>query len=63
MEKNISVSHSTTNLYEIIENIRNQLLQKSISQMIKYDQDIIIYPGHGPKTTLKEEINNLISYL
>ncbi len=33
MEKNISVSHSTTNLYEIIENIRNQLLQKSISQI------------------------------
>ena len=40
-----------------------QEMQKSISQIIKYDQDIIIYPGHGPKTTLKEEINNLISYL
>ena len=38
-------------------------MQKSISQIIKYDQDIIIYPGHGPKTTLKEEINNLISLL
>lgn len=40
-----------------------QEMQKSIAQIIKYDQDIIIYPGHGSKTTLKEEINNLISYL
>lgn len=40
-----------------------QEMQKSIAQIIKYDQDIIIYPGHGSKTILKEEINNLISYL
>ncbi len=33
MEKDISVSRSTINLHEIIESIRNQLLQKSISQI------------------------------
>ena len=33
MEKDISVSHSNINLHEIIESIRNQLLQKSISQI------------------------------
>ena len=33
MEKDISVSRSTINLHEIIESIRNQLLQKGISQI------------------------------
>lgn len=30
----------------------------SISKIREYSKDIIIYPGHGPKTTLGYEINN-----
>lgn len=31
---------------------------KSINKIKKYPKDIIIYPGHGPKSSLEEEINN-----
>lgn len=30
-------------------------MKKSLEEMKKYNDDIIIYPGHGPKTILKEE--------
>ncbi|MEG0995187.1 MAG: MBL fold metallo-hydrolase [Bacilli bacterium] len=33
-------------------------LLKSISKIKNYDPDIILYPGHGDKTTLKDEIAN-----
>ena len=33
-------------------------MQDSISKIKKYDDEIIIYPGHGNKTTLKEEKTN-----
>lgn len=38
-------------------------MQSSIKKILKYNNDIIIYPGHGDKTTLKNEINNLKRYL
>lgn len=31
---------------------------KSIEKIMKYDKDIVIYPGHGSITTLEHEINN-----
>ena len=31
---------------------------KSIEKIKKYDRDVLIYPGHGDKTTLGYEINN-----
>ena len=31
---------------------------KSLKKIKKYDKDIILYPGHGQKTTLEYEINN-----
>lgn len=31
---------------------------ESINKIKKYDQQIIIYPGHGKETTLEHEINN-----
>ena len=34
----------------------------SISKIKKYDRDIIIYPGHGDKTTLGYEISNNIYF-
>ena len=30
-------------------------MRKSIEKIKKYDDDIVIYPGHGDKSTLKEE--------
>lgn len=33
-------------------------MQKSLKKIKKYLSDIIIYPGHGDKTTLEEEKNN-----
>ena len=35
----------------------------SINKIKKYDKDIIIYPGHGDKTTLGYEINNNMYFL
>ncbi len=40
-----------------------QAMQKSIENIITYPQDIIIYPGHGNPTTLKEELPLLKQYL
>ena len=37
-------------------------MQDSISKIKKYDDEIIIYPGHGNKTTLKEEKTNNIYF-
>ena len=36
---------------------------KSINKIKKYDKDIVIYPGHGDKTTLEYEINNNMYFL
>lgn len=33
-------------------------MKESINKIMKYNKDIIIYPGHGNKTTLDNEINN-----
>lgn len=30
-------------------------MQESLDMISKYDDDIILYPGHGPQTTLKDE--------
>ena len=38
-------------------------MQESIKKIITYDKDIIIYPGHGNKTTLLNEIPNLMRYI
>lgn len=35
---------------------------KSITNILKYPEDITIYPGHGDKTTLKEEKDMLNYY-
>ena len=35
-------------------------MKKSLSKIKKYDKDIILYPGHGPSTTLKNELKNNI---
>lgn len=34
-------------------------MANSIEKILNYDDDIIIYPGHGNKTTLKQEKGNL----
>jgi glyoxylase-like metal-dependent hydrolase (beta-lactamase superfamily II) len=38
-------------------------MQKSIERILKYPDDIKIYPGHGNSTTLLKEKRNLESYL
>ncbi len=35
-----------------------QEMKESIKKMEKYDSDITIYPGHGPSSSLKEELEN-----
>ncbi len=35
-------------------------MAKSLAKIKKYDEDIVIYPGHGPKSTLKKEFENNI---
>ena len=30
-------------------------MQKSLEMISKFDDNMIIYPGHGPKTILKNE--------
>lgn len=34
----------------------------SIKEFMKYDDNITLYPGHGPSTTLGQEKNNLLNY-
>lgn len=34
-------------------------MKKSISKILKYDDDILLYPGHGDTTTIGNERNNL----
>ena len=36
---------------------------ESISKIKKYDNDTVIYPGHGESTTLEYEINNNIYFI
>ena len=36
---------------------------ESINKIKKYDKDIVIYPGHGDKTTLEYEMNNNMYFL
>lgn len=36
---------------------------KSLNNIVKYDDNIIIYPGHGEETTLGQERNNLMNIL
>ena len=38
------------------------LMQKSLNEISKYPDDITIYPGHGPKTTLGHEKKNFKYY-
>ena len=38
-------------------------MKKSIKKILSYPQDMIIFPGHGPKTDLKSELEMLIYYL
>ena len=35
---------------------------KSLEKISKYPDDIVIYPGHGPKSTLGSEKNNFKYY-
>lgn len=35
-----------------------EVMKSSINKIKKYDEDIIVYPGHGRETTLKREITN-----
>ena len=37
-------------------------MQQSLENITKYPDDIIIYPGHGPQTTLGVEKNNFKYY-
>lgn len=40
-----------------------QHMVESIQRILKWENDIVIYPGHGPKTTLKEENNSLVNWI
>ena len=40
----------------------DKLMQQSLDNITKYPDDIIIYPGHGPQTTLGVEKNNFKYY-
>lgn len=40
-----------------------QDMKNSLEVIKKYDPDITLYPGHGSKTTLKDEINNFSYYI
>lgn len=38
-------------------------MKKSLKLILKYDDDIVIYAGHGNDTTLKNEKNNFKYYI
>ena len=38
-------------------------MKSSIKKILKYPHDITLYPGHGPNTTINDEVNNLNYYL
>ena len=38
------------------------LMQQSLKMISNYPDNIILYPGHGPRTTLKEEKKNFKYY-
>lgn len=38
-------------------------MKKSLKLISKYDDDIIVYSGHGNDTTLKNEKNNFKYYI
>lgn len=38
-------------------------MKNSINKILKYPKDITLYPGHGEKTTLENEENNLIFFM
>jgi glyoxylase-like metal-dependent hydrolase (beta-lactamase superfamily II) len=40
----------------------NEEMKDSIDKILKYKEDIIIYPGHGNKTSLDRERDNLNFY-
>ncbi len=35
-----------------------QAMRESLEKIIKYDENIVLYPGHGEKTSIKEEKEN-----
>ena len=39
------------------------MMIESIDKIKKYNRDIVIYPGHGEKSTIKDEkIRNMIKF-
>ncbi len=40
----------------------NEKMKKSLKLISEYPDEITIYPGHGPKTTLKDEKENFNQY-
>ena len=42
-----------------LEGASSHDMKQSIAKVLNYDKDIILYPGHGPKTVLSDEINTL----
>lgn len=40
-----------------------KIMQESIKKILTYDENIIICPGHGNNTTLKNEKKNLLTYI
>ena len=40
----------------------DKLMKESLEMISKYPDNTILYPGHGPSTTLKEEKNNFKYY-
>lgn len=38
-------------------------MKDSLTKMLDYPDDITLYPGHGPKTLLKDEKENFKTYL
>lgn len=41
----------------------NEQMAESLRKIIKYPDDITIYPGHGKSSTLELEKKNVASYL
>ena len=56
--------YSYANIYDKAKEGGNTKdMKSSIRKILEYPHDITLYPGHGPNTTLKDEINNLNYYL